>query len=64
MAEYGIMLGVITVAIVTAFAALSTGIEQLLSSGCRVLPVVTSTEVGASSRGARHLQPQREICRT
>jgi Flp pilus assembly pilin Flp len=30
MAEYTVVLGVITVAIVTAFAVLSTGIEKLI----------------------------------
>ena len=39
MAEYAVVLGVITVAIVTAFAALSTGIEQLLLRAARFFPL-------------------------
>ncbi len=38
MAEYAVVLGVITVAIVTAFAVLSTGIEQLVLRVARLFP--------------------------
>ena len=39
MAEYAVVLGVITVAIITAFAALTTGIEQLFLRAARFFPL-------------------------
>jgi len=39
MAEYTVVLGVITVAIVTAFAVLSSGIEQLVLRAVGFFPL-------------------------
>lgn len=38
MAEYAVVLGVITVSIVTAFAAFSSGIERMILQVARLFP--------------------------